>query len=101
MNKLSFESYAKFNEYLNSTEGKVESSKIIVKEIYDGLKSKKTRLKVLTVDLEQEDMKFSVNIARNYWGDALASCLKNFEEHEKSDECIDTYMVIQKFNELK
>jgi hypothetical protein len=45
MIKLSFESYVEFGEFLNSPEGKVESSKIIVKEIYGALKSKKKKLK--------------------------------------------------------
>jgi predicted nucleic acid-binding protein len=101
MIKLSFESYVKFDEFINSPEGKVESSKIVVKEIYGALKSKKKKLKAFTVELEEEDMEFSVNIAREDWGDALAECLKHFEAQELSDECIDTYMVIQEFNELK
>lgn len=99
MNNLSFESYAKFDEYLNSAKGVVESSKILVKEIHGSLKSKKKKLKVFTVELKEEDMEFSINISREDWGDALAVCLKHFEKQEMTDECIDTFMVIQEYHE--
>lgn len=100
MKNLVFKSHKDFDLYLNSKEGVVEESKNIVKEIYSALKTKKKSVKTFSIELEDEDMSFIVSIAREDWGNALQTCLKHFEDNEMSDECIDTYMVIQKLKDL-
>ena len=93
MVKLHFETTEEF-EGLFKRKSKNVTDAITVgieKAMQDG---KKTAM-LFEITFEQAETAFEISLPKSQWTTALESCLKHYEELELTDECIDTWKLLE------
>lgn len=94
MKRLYFDTPRSFTEYFN------ERTKEITDHIFncvrEGIEEKKKNILLFEVEVEGNEYMFDISLPKKEWVKALEGCLAHYEELNAEDECIDTYLLIQK-----
>lgn len=97
----SFKNMEELSDYFESEEGLIENSKAIFETISHCYSTRKKIAQVCSLDLDDENIEFTVKINESEWVKALEHCLLVFERNDAQDESIDTYLLIRKLKKAK
>lgn len=97
----SFKNMEELSDYFESEAGLIENSKAIFETISHCYSTRKKIAQVSSLDLDDENIEFTVKINESEWLKALEHCLLVFEQYNAQDESIDTYLLIQKLKKAK
>ena len=94
MTKLHFNTAAEFEKLFKNKTLEITTS--IVESIREAGTLKKKSAKVFEISFSSSEMMYEITLPKSQWEVALSSCLKHYEELKMSDDCIDTWQLIDK-----
>lgn len=101
MIELTFGSLVEMQEYFESDEGRLNIHKKMFSIISQAVTDNKKTLKAFSVYIEDLQGYVDISVPKSTWYNIIQSCLRVFEEFELSDEAIDCYLILKKFEQNK
>ena len=67
----------------------------IVHEIQQAVIKNKRTAKLFSVSFDDSDVAFEISLGSHQWVQALESCLDHYHKLDRTDDCIDTWKLIE------
>lgn len=93
MIKLNFEEPEDFASLFNSKSRKVTDA--IVKGISEAMTNNRSSAKLFCISFDNHDVAYEIALPKKEWANALQSCLDFYHEVDASDECIETWKLLE------
>ena len=93
MKKLNFKTTEEFEEVFRGRN--LEVTRAIVDAIEKAMVTRKRSAKIFEITFDGSDYLTEISLPKSQWPDALQSCLDVFHEKSLSDECIDTWKLLE------
>lgn len=93
MKKLHFETIAQFEDAFTRSSRELTDS--IVKGIELAILENKKSADVFSITFETYDGQFDISLPQTQWSSSLDACLKHYSELNLTDECIDTWKLME------
>lgn len=95
MKKLNFNSTEEFESLFSGKNKKREVTDAIVEGIEEAMKFNKTSAPIFLFTFSEAEIEYEMSLPQDQWITALQACLEHYEELELTDECIDTWKLIE------
>lgn len=93
MTKLNFEHTDEFKDLFQTKSRKVTDA--IVKGISQAMQDNKASANLFEITFEDHDMSYEISLPKKQWAVALQSCLDFYHQVNATDECIDTWKLLE------
>ena len=93
MKKLNFSTIAEFEHSFPRTSRKFTDA--VVAGIEKALMENKKSAGIFTISFETYDGEFDISLPQSQWSASLDACLKHYSELNLTDECIDTWKLLE------
>lgn len=93
MTQLNFEHPEEFKTLFESKSRKVTD--LIVKGISEAMQNNVNSADLFEISFEDHDMIYEITLPKKQWATALQSCLDFYHKENATDECIDTWKLLE------
>ena len=93
MMHLNFESLEQFEDLFSYTNRKVVDG--VFSAINDSYLFSKKTAKIFNITFQDNEVGYEITLPQEQWCNALSVVLRYYEDNGTSDECIDTWKLIQ------
>lgn len=98
MVKLHFKTTDDFEELFTSKKKSVTDA--IVEGIQIAIEKKRKTAMLFDITFEEAEQNFEISLPSVEWKQALGAALDHYHEIEASDECIDTWQLLEKVKKI-
>lgn len=93
MEKLHFKTTQEFESAFKNSN--IEVTNAIVKAIEEAIASRKRSADLFQITFDGVEMLYEIALPQSQWTHALQSCLDLYHAQNKTDECIDTWKLLE------
>ena len=93
MKKLNFKNTLDFERVFKKRDKEITDA--IVNAIQEAMMFGKPSANLFEITFDEVDLMYEITLPKGEWKKALQSCLEHYEELEMSDECIDTWKLLE------
>ena len=93
MIQLNFEHPEQFKDLFQTKSRKVTDA--IVQGISEAMQSNKHSADLFEISFDDHDMMYEISLPKKQWATALQSCLDFYHQVDATDECIDTWKLLE------
>ena len=93
MKVFKFNTTDEFETLFTNSDKKVTDA--VVEAIEEALEEKKEKADLFRISFKEADFDYEITLPKSEWKTALQGCLNHYEELELTDECIDTWKLME------